>query len=104
MTFASNLFLIVLLPPFSNLQIIDCYWDRHVEVARHSSEQQAVEEDEAETEVWPLLAAVKCRKPAVAEALIARLGVRSRRDAHGRSELHALAESQRGPFPPLPVQ
>jgi hypothetical protein len=30
--------------------------------------------------------------------------VRSRRDARGRSELHALAESQRGPFPPLPVR
>jgi hypothetical protein len=39
----------------------------------------------------------------VVEALVERLRVRSRRDAQGRSELHALAESQRGPFPPLPV-
>ena len=83
--------------------------DLHVEGAGDTGsgeESRDVDVNEAgDKEVlWPLLAAVKCRKPAVAEALIARLGVRSRRDAHGRSELHALAESQRGPFPPLPVQ
>ncbi|ELR12674.1 Ras subfamily protein [Acanthamoeba castellanii str. Neff] len=55
-----------------------------------------------EQELWPLLAAVKCRKPEVVRMLVEAHHVRSRCDARGRSELHALAESQRGPFPPLP--
>jgi hypothetical protein len=54
-------------------------------------------------DVWPLLAAVKCRKPDVVRLLVEDHGVRSRCDSQGRSELHALAESQRGPFPPFPV-
>jgi hypothetical protein len=73
----------------------------------HWTEGVAEEEGTTTTtmdNVWPLLAAVKCRKPDQVAQLVERHGMRSRRDARGRSELHALAESQRGPFPPLPVR
>ena len=83
--------------------------DLHVEGAGDTGsgeESRDVDVNEAgDKEVlWPLLAAVKCRKPAVVVALVERHHVRARCDARGRSELHALAESQRGPFPPLPVR
>jgi hypothetical protein len=55
-------------------------------------------------DVWPLLVAVKCRKPDVVRLLVEGHGVRSRCDSQGRSELHALAESQRGPFPHYTVR
>ena len=75
----------------------------------HSSDDGASEVSQPnaepeEQELWPLLAAVKCRKPDVARLLVEAHHARSRCDARGRSELHALAESQRGPFPPLPVR
>lgn len=75
----------------------------------HSSDDGASEVSQPsaepeEQELWPLLAAVKCRKPDVARMLVEAHHARSRIDARGRSELHALAESQRGPFPPLPVR
>lgn len=52
--------------------------------------------------LWPLLVAVKCRNDSAVRLLVDDYGARSRLDAHGRTELHALAESQRGPFEPRP--
>lgn len=55
---------------------------------------------------WPLLAAVKCQNVAITQLLIdhgARPVVHKKR-LKKRSELHALAEAQKGPFPPRPAQ
>jgi hypothetical protein len=48
--------------------------------------------------LWPLLAAVKCRNDSAVRLLVDDYGARPRLDANGRTELHALAESQRGPL------
>jgi ankyrin repeat protein len=49
--------------------------------------------------LWPLLAAVKTRNAAIVQLLIDH-GARPMK-SRKRSELHALADTQKGPFPPV---
>jgi hypothetical protein len=56
---------------------------------------------------WPLLAAVKCQNVAITQLLIdhgARpVAHKKRCRLKKQTELHTLAEAQKGPFPPRPV-
>ena len=82
-----------------------------VSVASGLGRDQFVQASSAEIEgtddggivrLWPLLAAVRCRNYPAVRLLVDDYGARPRLDANGRTELHALAESQRGPFEPRP--
>ncbi len=70
----------------------------------HSTEGLDVNERDA-IGGWPLLAAVKCQNVAITQLLIdhGARPVAHKKRLKKQTELHALAEAQKGPFPPRPV-
>jgi hypothetical protein len=70
----------------------------------HSTEGLDVNERDA-AGGWPLLAAVKCQNVAITQLPIdhGARPVAHKKRLKKQTELHALAEAQKGPFPPRPV-
>lgn len=76
--------------------LVFCFVKTHTCMERPAAGDVALREG-GEGE-WPLLSAVKREDLALVRSLFEQ-GARSRRDQRGRSELHALADLQSGPFP-----
>jgi hypothetical protein len=51
--------------------------------------------------VWPLLAAVKCHNLAMTRLLLDHGAMPKKTTRTTSTELHALADTQKGPFPPV---